>query len=516
MLTAATVFTQSIEVTGLEIEGNHAISDGKLKKVIQTREPHWYHFILFWKGTEILDESVFLNDLLRIEQLYHQQGFLDARIKDYRFEYNNTRDAADIHIMIEEGKPTLVDSVFFVSTGGDTLPVSKVKLRKLITQKKGKRYRRDNLRLDYHRIMEIFDNSGYPYIKVRVRPDIRNQADRVNLTWLIESGPYSRFGKITIEGNTNVSDRVILRGIDFAENEPFEQKKLMIAQSRIYRLEIFQYVDLQTVRLEQHPPEIPVHIRVKERNLQTLNFGAGYGTEEGYRMTVDWTNRNFVGGARILRVSVKRSATILPLDVNLELSQPFFFDDQNDLVLQSYFTWQNEKGYEARRLGFETTFNRQLSIVSTFSLTSRTERDSVRIKSDTTKALNNIYNKSVLMAAFNRNTTDQIFTPSYGSLLMLIAEESGRLFSSRFRFYKISAEYRRYYTIDRHNVIAVRLFAGMMKPYGQSRDTPVEERFFSGGSNSVRGWARQQLGPHVTDPSSGKRIPVGGNSKLET
>ena len=61
MLTAATVFTQSIEVTGLEIEGNHAISDGKLKKVIQTREPHWYHFILFWKGTEILDESVFLN-----------------------------------------------------------------------------------------------------------------------------------------------------------------------------------------------------------------------------------------------------------------------------------------------------------------------------------------------------------------------------------------------------------------------------------------------------------------------
>ena len=39
---------------------------------------------------------------------------------------------------------------------------------------------------------------------------------------------------------------------------------------------------------------------------------------------------------------------------------------------------------------------------------------------------------------------------------------------------------------------------------------PVEERFFAGGSRSIRGWARQHLGPR-----DDKETPIGGNTIVE-
>ena len=38
---------------------------------------------------------------------------------------------------------------------------------------------------------------------------------------------------------------------------------------------------------------------------------------------------------------------------------------------------------------------------------------------------------------------------------------------------------------------------------------PLEERFYSGGSSSVRGWQRSELGPHLGE------TPIGGQSLLE-
>ena len=49
-----------------------------------------------------------------------------------------------------------------------------------------------------------------------------------------------------------------------------------------------------------------------------------------------------------------------------------------------------------------------------------------------------------------------------------------------------------------------------MKPIWGNEITPIEERFFSGGSMSVRGWQRSLLGP-----KNAENEPIGGNSLLE-
>lgn len=63
------------------------------------------------------------------------------------------------------------------------------------------------------------------------------------------------------------------------------------------------------------------------------------------------------------------------------------------------------------------------------------------------------------------------------------------------RFFKLSADYRRYYPVSNSTVFAWRLFGGYAQPYGNSTSIPLNRRFFAGGSNDIRGWGPFQLGP---------------------
>lgn len=80
------------------------------------------------------------------------------------------------------------------------------------------------------------------------------------------------------------------------------------------------------------------------------------------------------------------------------------------------------------------------------------------------------------------------------------------------RFFKLSADYRRYYPISNTGVFAWRLFGGFAQPYGGSTSIPLNRRFFAGGSNDIRGWAPFQLGPG--DISTDNVNIPGGEIKL--
>jgi len=507
---------QQVQIETIEFKGNKYIPDGKLREAIISQTTPWYDFFLFWQEPELFKKKVFLEDLLRIEQLYRNEGYLDAIVKDYNLTYNQKDDEVDIVIFIEEGEPTIIRQVEFSFENESGLPFDSTSLINMVTLKGGKRYRMEDLRSDYDRITETFSNNGYPYIKARVKPNIDHKNKVVTLDWQIEAGKYCEFGEIEIKGNPSVDDEVIRRGMDFKQGETFSQSKLEKAQSRIYHLELFKYVSLQALNIQDRPTKIPILLEVKERESKSLEFGVGYGSEEAFRIKANWTHRNFLGGARILRARIKHATRILPLNVELELSQPFFFDDQNDLIFKPYFTWQDEKSYEAQRLGVEITFNRQLDSGTNVFISQRFSRDTVRVKNPSdTQETSTLYTKSILSAGLKRNTTDQLFTPTRGSIASIIVEEAGLLLHSLFSYYKMVAEYRIYQTVSPDWVLAARARAGIMNVLPGSETTPIEERYFSGGSYSVRGWERQELGPQRINPDTGERTPDGGNSLFE-
>jgi outer membrane protein insertion porin family len=99
--------------------------------------------------------------------------------------------------------------------------------------------------------------------------------------------------------------------------------------------------------------------------------------------------------------------------------------------------------------------------------------------------------------------------PTAGSLALINLQYNGFAFPIEYPFYKAVLDARRYISID-ELVLALRFKIGGIDAKSDDDFIPVEERFYSGGGYSVRGWARHELGP-----KDDRGSPVGGSSLIE-
>lgn len=65
---------------------------------------------------------------------------------------------------------------------------------------------------------------------------------------------------------------------------------------------------------------------------------------------------------------------------------------------------------------------------------------------------------------------------------------------------KLDLDFARTSRVGESTTIAYHAAIGIAKPYGNSEILPFEKRYFSGGSNSVRGWSTRRLGPGFYHP----------------
>ncbi|HEY6807447.1 MAG TPA: BamA/TamA family outer membrane protein, partial [Gemmatimonadales bacterium] len=130
---------------------------------------------------------------------------------------------------------------------------------------------------------------------------------------------------------------------------------------------------------------------------------------------------------------------------------------------------------------------------------------------------------------------NSVLDPTRGSLITVNLMHASRYVGSDpfYEFNRGEVEVAHYYSLSRATVFAWRVRAGTILPQkitlsGQKAGfVPPEQRFYAGGPNSVRGYARNELGPRVyvitdsTDFSlrngdtvynSVETDPTGGNS----
>lgn len=93
---------------------------------------------------------------------------------------------------------------------------------------------------------------------------------------------------------------------------------------------------------------------------------------------------------------------------------------------------------------------------------------------------------------------------SAGTLLDLLTSKNDKrgptgkktLFDVEFSQYlKTEIEFVKYWDLGRKRVLAMRTFAGLALPYGNSNSIPFSRSYFGGGSNDNRGWQSYRLGP---------------------
>ena len=85
------------------------------------------------------------------------------------------------------------------------------------------------------------------------------------------------------------------------------------------------------------------------------------------------------------------------------------------------------------------------------------------------------------------------------------------------QYAKLSLDGRGYYQLLSKSKLALRVFAGVARPYGNSSTLPYVKQYFSGGPNSIRAFQINSLGPgsYQQDTDQAGFLQLGGDIKLE-
>lgn len=498
---------KSRQVRFIQFKGTKAHSPGELKKVLSTKEKRFR-----WFSKAPLDEGVLKEDLERLEKFYRSQGFYEARVTDTRIEDLAGSDVRVV-ITVEEGMPTKVAEIHLQVNGEASGPWHD-EMRRLLPLRVGERFTIPNYQGAEKAILGYAADWGYPKATVDMKARLDKSTHLGEVWFDVTMGPVCFFGDIRLEGNARLADEIILRELKFKPGERFSAGKIQESQQRLYNLELFQFVDLSVENLEGKETVLPVRVLVKEGKPQTIRLGAGYGTEDQFRGQVQWEVRNFLGDGRRLEVSAKASSLVQLLES--EFTQPYLWDERSTLTVESGVKQEDQESFENRKVFVSPLLNykwtERLTTHAGYSL----EANRLLSVSVLPDALgpgdqeNQDYYISSLLGGAGWERVDNAINPSRGLRFFDNMEWASIGLGSEVDFFKFTIEGRGYVPLNKTGVLAGKIKVGTIQELENTDDIPIFKRFFAGGTDSVRGYPYQKLGPLDQDGN-----PLGGLSLFE-
>lgn len=288
---------------------------------------------------------------------------------------------------------------------------------------------------------------------------------------------------------------------------------------------------------------VRVLVRVAEGPLHGVRVGAGYGSVDCFRVQAGWAAYDFLGGGRTLDVTgrVSKLGVGYPFDagfkdnvckylqsdqtsdtlnysVGATLTQPAFINARHSASVGLFAERRSEyQAYIRQAVGtnLAVTFNARRNVPITLGYSfsvGRTSADAAvycslfRVcNAADQNFLANARRFAAVTGSAVRDRVNNVLDPTDGSLVSLSLMHTSRHVGSDpfYEFNRGELEIAQYYPLGRRGVFAWRLRGGTILPQritlsGQgARFVPPEQRFYAGGPNSVRGYGRNDLGPHV-------------------
>ena len=528
------------EVTALRFEGNEVFSDRVLGASIMTRSTEcrgWLLSFFCWTGSPFAIDERFLGpreferDVVRLRLFYYRHGYRDALVEPI---LDRTGEGVRITFHIDEGRPVLIDSLAF--NGLD--PPADLDLLDGLPVSPGEPLDQMALGTARDSLTIRLRNAGYAHAEVLLDILIPSaQPYRARVGFDVFKGAPARFGPISIEGNERVEQGVILGMIPFREGSAYDAELVFEARRNLYGMEVFSNVAVTEELDSPADSVIPVSVTVVEGDIHRYRAGAGWSTADCVNAEASWTSRNFSGGGRRLQF-LGRLSNILnsPLNSTLcrdagtgpygrynwslsaQFSQPRLFSLRTTFAANVFWERQSLPDLFVRQsLGVDLSVTRggapgrsqtiffqptagKLDAADIFFCSSFLVCDLEGI--DVLQRSNWLSPVGMRLA---HEGVGRGFGPALGYSLGAEIEHASRVTGSDFAYNLAVGEAFGFREFRDGWVVAGRvrggwLDAGGFGALGREAGSEIahpQKRFYSGGANSVRGFAHNQLGPRV-------------------
>ena len=483
--------------------GNKDYIDDALKKIMQTKEGSWSSWISS-KGT--FKENMLRGDVEILSSHYLNNGYIQARVEEPQVFLTPDKRWIYITIRIEEGKKFWLGKIDFK---GDILD-SVDALYKNVKLKEGDVFSRDRLRQDIVSLTDMYGDKGYAFANIVPLTTLAHEKRIVNITFDISKGELVYFERILITGNVKTRDKVVRRELKVGEGELYHGTRLKKSRQKINNLGFFDEVNLSTER-GSSPNKLNLIIDIKERPTGTLSVGAGYSSIDSFMMMGSVSQGNLFGRGQKLQLSAefgeKRKT------YNLGFTEPRLLDTEISAGFDIYNMEKQYTDFSKKsnggdiRLGFPLWFEETRGY-----LTYRYEESEIfDISTSAGKYITDQAGRNTLSsitASIVRDTRDSYLAPMSGSNNSVSTELAGGFFGGTRSFVKHLGNSSWFYPVFWDTSVMLHGAIGYAEGT-EGKTLPIDERFFVGGMNTVRGFDPRSLGPK--DESG---IVIGGNKEL--
>ncbi|RKD86349.1 outer membrane protein insertion porin family [Mangrovibacterium diazotrophicum] len=508
------VAQENYEIRKIKFEGNDTIPEETLLEGMILHPTNYFEKKFGQKEPSLYSSELIQTDIERLTKLYQRMGFLDAQVKMLEPEIDDKKEKVELTFKINEGEAFRIDSITY-SIGGSGVDFNADSVLSLLREQlyltKGKRFVDDELGSDVSTIKNEFKNYGYAYARADYKITPKPKERLADIEYIVQPGPKSYFGATSIDGNKHVSEKYIRKQLQYKEGDEYNSSLLDDTRKDMYKLQLFSILSFQPQTTKDQTPNIPVKIYVDEAPRFTSKFGVGYGTEDKIRAFTNLTYKGLWGGARRVNLQLKHSA-LTPYEINFSYIQPQLFSSDVSLTLNPFFSRIKEPGYDIRDMGLNVKFSQEFTddlsgyVSYYFEKVKNYEIDSTYLTSGETDIP---YNKSGILLSTLFDNSDPKFSPTKGLNISLAYKLNGYIFGGDFNYSRVWTDIRNYQDLDKL-VLATRLMIGAIHSGDSDKFIPVEDRFYAGGSNSIRGWQRSELGPLRDDGT-----PRGGSSAIQ-
>lgn len=507
------------KITAIAFEGNEALSDRELRKLMETKKRRWW----FLGGK--YDEATFERDLVTILDEYGDHGRLEADIAATEVYYTGTGKSMNITIRLEEGPEYRVDSLQIANN----IVYDEDELLRIVEVDEGQIHNRSQVNEDAQTVEQGYQDSGYVNANVAPQVTLDRENKTTNIVHNISEGDLRYVREIEISGNEVTKDEIIRRQITLTPDERFDGTELDASQRRLERLGFFERTRL-TLNDVSGDRYTDVLVDVEEGRTGTFNFGGGFSTDDGFTVfgelrlnNFDITNwPTFSGGGQQFRSRIsigdRRDSYFVGWTDPEFLGYPFLFGV--DVYDESYQV-RGGADYREDERGINLRWGKTLSdYVQVRGGLRFVETDISELPFFVNRELREERGSSTTISNYwtiERNTVDSLMDPTQGTIHILGAELAG--LGGDNDFYKLEHDFTWYKRLDEQSkwVLSLRTREGFVDAYGNSDRVPLQDRFYAGGTNTVRGFRNREIGPYVREFTYfGDRFHTGGELRWLT
>jgi len=492
----------SHRIEAVRIEGNMHFSTKDIRARMKVREASLFSRGVF--SREMLDQ-----DVQTIQAMYRNAGFEGTTVQG---TYQEHEHIVDIVIQIQEGMQLPVD---FVTILGN-YAVKEQEIRDKIQLKEGDTY--TPVAVDQARatITQLYYSMGYPDVRVEPTVNRAQENNGMHVTFQITEGDAYKIGNIIVTGNTLTKEKIIHRNSNLYPNTPYNPEAILVSQQRLYATGLFNFVSI--VPLQQNLPGVRnLLIQVEDAKPIQLTYGIGYQEFERVRGTIEISHTNLFGLDR--SISLRTRASTRERLVQSTYREPRLFNRNLDGFASTFVEHAQRPLYSVNRIDFALQvlkrFSPQANLVFSSSYQAANIGDiGVNPHAQTLPSEQGpckICQITRFGVSYIQDRRNDPLNPSSGSFSTTTFQVANRAVGSELSFTSFFNQ-SSFYSPAPNGVFATSFRFGWNHPYGltnqfapgQTQKLPPTERYYAGGSTTLRGFGLDEA-----NPSGGNVMTIG-------